>query len=245
MIPLFSSQRLVRIDRPVCRVPTLAIHLETAKEREAFKVNKEDHLSPILTTSVAKSLTSDGDAPADWEAHQEPVLLKMLASELDVDVAAIADFELSLFDTHMAAFGGAFEEFLYSSRIDNLASCFMATETIAEHDLAEEEDVLVVALFDHEEVGSTSQTGAGSPMMGEAVRRLSSALRADGEGEGGEDLYAAAVRRSFVLSVDMAHAIHPNYASKHERAHAPKMNAGPVIKSNASQRYATNGETGT
>ncbi len=91
-------------------------------------------------------------------------------------------------------------------------------------------------------VGSSSATGAGSPIVGESVKRISHAL-----GAGNADspiLYNRAIQRSFVLSVDQAHAVHPNYASKHEKNHGPKMNNGMVIKRNANQRYATNGITG-
>ena len=77
--------------------------------------------------------------------------------------------------------------------------------------------------------------------MGESVKRIASALNG---GDSNSDLYQACVGRSFVLSVDQAHAIHPNYASKHEQGHQPKMNGGMVIKRNSNQRYATNGMTG-
>ena len=119
----------------------------------------------------------------------------------------------------------------------------MCTEALVAHaaeHLGSDTDVSLCTFFDHEEVGSASACGAGSPIMGEAVRRISTALNA---GAGNEDLYAAALRRSLVFSVDMAHAVHPNYASKHESMHGPQMNQGLVIKTNANQRYATTGLT--
>lgn len=239
------EQKLVRINRPILRIPNLAIHLVAASEREAFKINKEDHLTPILATEAKKALTGEGDDSEGWKSHQEPLLLEMIANELDVKVDSICDFELNLFDVQTASLGGAYSEFIHSGRLDNLASCFLAVEGLAEHsetELDNDEDISLIALFDHEEVGSSSLTGAGSPIMGEAVRRISAAL-CDGESQS-EDLYATCIQKSFVLSVDQAHAIHPNYASKHEKGHAPKMNAGMVIKRNANQRYATNGVTG-
>ena len=274
------EQRLVRIDRPLVRVPNLAIHLQTAKEREAFTVNKEDHLQPILAMEAEKALggTGEGDDGDDgddcddcddgdkdgerneaenksgqetatkdgWTEYQEPLLLDILAEELKVDKSAIVDFELNLFDCQPASLGGAKSEFVHSARLDNLASCFLALKGLVEHvhspsGLSEDEDISVIALFDHEEVGSSSLTGAGSPIMAESVKRISSALNA---GEGNPDLYASALARSFILSVDQAHAVHPNYASKHEKGHMPKMNQGMVIKRNSNQRYATNGITG-
>lgn len=154
-----------------------------------------------------------------------------------------------------------------SARLDNLVSCFLATEALALHvaspaqpaadsatSTAEaepaaspaappaERDVALIALFDHEEVGSGSAVGAGSPIMAEAVRRISGALASPGpvpptpSPGSPDDLLAAAVSRSFVLSADMAHAVHPNYAAKHEKGHGPIMNHGLVIKSNSNQR---------
>ena len=256
------AQRLVRIDRPVLRVPTLCIHLQTADEREAFKVNKEDHLQPILALEVKKSLEGNGggdtsgDAPKDadsepiWADGQEPLLLGLLATELDVSVEEIVDFEISLHDTQKAAITGAANEFLCSSRLDNQASCFVAVEALIAHandaaKLDADTDVSLIALFDHEEIGSDSTSGAGSPIMAEAVRRVTTAMAPAKTGATplDDDVVAAALRNSFVLSVDMAHAIHPNYASKHEKTHAPLMNKGIVIKSNSNQRYASNGLT--
>ena len=252
------EQQLVKIDRALLRIPNLAIHLQTAAEREAFKVNKEDHLVPILSMEVQKALTGSGSGGDDsesnsnedgWTEYQEPILLQMLAAEMDVDVANIIDFELNLFDVQKASLGGAYSEFVHSARLDNLASCFMAVEGLVQYTseegaLASDEDISLVALFDHEEIGSDSATGAGSPIMGEAVQRICAAFEDDDDSKASVDTYARSVARSMVLSVDQAHAIHPNYASKHEKGHAPKMNDGMVIKRNSNQRYATTGITG-
>jgi len=181
-----------------------------------------------------------------WANGQEPLLVSMLAEELGIEADAILDFECSLYDTQQASLSGIHNEFLCSARLDNLASCFVATEALIAHAsdeaaLAADVDVSLIALFDHEEVGSASTAGAGSPIMGEAVRRLSMAMAAGSTNP--EDLLAAALSRSFVMSADMAHAVHPNYASKHQKGHGPQMNRGVVIKSNANQRYASNGIT--
>mmetsp|Transcript_3175 Transcript_3175/g.4818 ORF Transcript_3175/g.4818 Transcript_3175/m.4818 type:complete len:548 (-) Transcript_3175:180-1823(-) len=256
------EQRLLKIQRPILRVPTLAIHLETEEERKAFKVNKEDHTSPILAMHVEKALSSPvvvgekakeeketdeadkKNEPKDgWTEHQEPLLLHLIAQELDISIPDIIDFELNLFDVQTASLGGAFNEFLHSARLDNLASCFLATEALAEYSMMEitdDADISLIALFDHEEVGSSSAVGAGSTVMAEAVERITTALQPNTN----PDIMQATLRKSFCLSVDQAHAVHPNYASKHETAHSPKMNHGMVIKRNSNQRYATNGITG-
>lgn len=151
-----------------------------------------------------------------WTEHQEPALLEILANELGVDVGQIADFELSLFDVQKAALGGAFSEFVHSARLDNLASCFLALQALLEHvadgRLDNDEEISMICLYDHEEVGSSSATGAASPIMGEAVRRISAALDCDDP-----DVYDSCIAKSFCLSSDQAHAIHPNYSSKHEK----------------------------
>lgn len=263
------EQKLVKIDRAVVRIPNLAIHLQTAKEREGFTINKEDHLVPILSMAVKKALTgaadtADADADVDagskndatskskedgWTEYQEPILLQMLAAELDVDSSNIIDFELNLFDVQKASLGGVYSEFVHSARLDNLASCFMMVEGLVEYSskegaLESDEDISLVALFDHEEIGSESATGAGSPIMGEAVKRICSAFEDKDDSHNHVCTYSKSIARSLVLSVDQAHAIHPNYASKHEKGHAPKMNDGMVIKRNSNQRYATTGVTG-
>mmetsp|Transcript_6369 Transcript_6369/g.14400 ORF Transcript_6369/g.14400 Transcript_6369/m.14400 type:complete len:195 (-) Transcript_6369:156-740(-) len=103
--------------------------------------------------------------------------------------------------------------------------------------------ISLIACFDHEEIGSDSTHGAGSPVMSEAVERITSAF-SDNTHSRDPETHASAIRKSFIFSVDQAHALHPNYPSKHEKNHAPMMNAGVVIKTNQNQRYATNGVTG-
>jgi len=237
-------QRTVKIVKPVARVSTLCIHLQTADERAAFKVNKEDHLSPILgTQSLLENGVEEQLAGDAWTKEQEPALMELIAKELNVDVKDIADFELNLFDVQPAALGGVKDEFLYSGRLDNHATCFTANEALIAHaqDLSEDEDISLIALFDHEEVGSRSAVGAGSPIMAEAVRTISAALNG---GNISPDLYSSSIAKSFVFSVDQAHAIHPNYSSKHEKNHGPLMNNGVVMKVNQNQRYTTNCITG-
>lgn len=216
-------------------------------------MNKEDHLSPILATAVKESLTtgntgnenkeSENNDADEWMTHQEPLLVQLLASTLKVDSKDIVDFELNLFDVQPASLGGVRSEFVHSSRLDNLASCFLSLRGLIDHvtndGLEEDSGISMIAMFDHEEVGSSSATGAGSPIVGEAVKRISHVL-----GQDSPLLYDNVIQKSFVLSVDQAHAVHPNYASKHEKSHGPKMNGGMVIKRNSNQRYATTGLTG-
>jgi len=281
------QQRLVQIRRPILRVPTLAIHLETAEERKAFQINKETHTSPILAMEIEKALSSpvivgreeeeekgeetdkENNINKDddrWREYQEPLLLHLVSQELNLSSTKdTVDFELHLFDVQTASLGGVFNEFLLSARLDNLATCFVATEALAEysHSAEEDEDISLIALFDHEEVGSDTAVGAGSTVMSEAVERITAALlvsynnnkqkkQNDSSNVSNKmttmmnfsDILQSTLRKSFCLSVDQAHAVHPNYASKHEKEHSPQMNHGLVIKRNSNQRYATNGITG-
>lgn len=161
------EQRLVRIERALLRISNLAIHLQTAKEREAFAVNKEDHLSPILSLEAKKALTGESSSEKSdeekekkektengWTEYQEPALLQVLAAEMGVEVNDIVDFELSLFDVQKASIGGAFSEFVHSARLDNLASCFIAVQALLEHveagKVENDSDIAMVCLYDHE-----------------------------------------------------------------------------------------------
>lgn len=239
------EQKLVNMQMPIARVSTLCIHLQTADERKAFAVNKETQTTPIIGTekTILEKSAEEQVNRTDLENRHEPALLAAIAKEIGVDVKDMVDLELNLYDVQPASLGGLASEFLYSARLDNLATVFCAVEALVDHskDLSSDKDVCLVALFDHEEIGSQSAHGAGSPVMKEAVERISSALAGDNFNP---DVYASCIRNSFVLSVDQAHAIHPNYASKHEANHAPKLNGGIVIKTNSNQRYTTNGVTG-
>jgi len=121
--------------------------------------------------------------------------------------------------------------------------CFTALEALREHaatSLGEDMDVSVAVCFDHEEVGSDSSHGAGSPIMAEVVERVNACFGVAGDSEA----YKISLRKSFVVSADVAHAVHPNYAAKHEANHGPLLNKGTVIKTNNNQRYATSVTTG-
>lgn len=219
------QKRLVAIRAPVLRIPSLCIHLQTAAEREAFAPNKETHLVPILCAPApepAASAAAGGGGggaagcsaaePADpFAAAQEPELLALLAAELGVPPSEIASMDLTLFDAQPPQLTGARREFVSGGRLDNLASTFVALEALIDGSapelLSAEEGVNCVALFDHEEVGSASAAGAGGPVMEEAMSRVGEALGVPPKSE----LALRCLRRSFLLSLDNAHAVHPNY----------------------------------
>mmetsp|Transcript_42081 Transcript_42081/g.51035 ORF Transcript_42081/g.51035 Transcript_42081/m.51035 type:complete len:387 (-) Transcript_42081:190-1350(-) len=254
------AKKLVHVKRPLLRVPSLAIHLQSADERAAFGPNKETHLAPILSlldselnsTGSANEKGGDdkvtgGDTKRQKRADSHaPQLLKLLALELGCTPEDVMDFELSLCDFQNAQIWGLEREFLSSPRLDNQIHCFTCLKSIIAQAQANDKSnpqVSMIALFDHEEVGSESAHGAGSPVMGEALSRVSSCLCPPGEGDSTDHLVITS-RNSFLISADVAHAVHPNWAAKHESNHSPKLNQGTVIKTNDNQRYATNAESG-
>jgi aspartyl aminopeptidase len=214
------TSRLVKLDKPRVRVAQLAIHLDREVNDKGLVLNRQDHLAPILGLGGAE--------------HEE--LGAVCARALGVDPATIVTLDLMLYDTLAPALGGAKDELIFSARLDNLASCHAAIAALVQS-TPQGDVVPLAALFDHEEVGSQSATGAESAFLPRVLTRL---VHATG---GGPDDVARAMASSMCISCDMAHAVHPNYADRHEARHKPVINGGPVLKVNSQQRYATSGRT--
>ncbi|KAJ7556735.1 hypothetical protein O6H91_05G096000 [Diphasiastrum complanatum] len=294
--------KLVKVERPILRIPTLAIHLDRSVNADGFKPNLETHLSPVLATQVKSALSIPAEegngAITSARKNHHSILLevitivdvflpqahaictkKVLAGELHCQAEDIADFDLNVCDTQPSCIGGAKNEFIFSGRLDNLASSFCALQALIDacndpEALVAESGIRMVALFDNEEhmtsrrdcfitfdtsihnknvylgdfsshrvkckVGSESAQGAGSPTMFQAMKRITRWLARDVSTEG---IVERTIRKSFLVSADMAHALHPNYPDKHEENHQPKLHEGLVIKHNANQRYATDSVT--
>ncbi|TFK43636.1 aspartyl aminopeptidase [Crucibulum laeve] len=239
------KSKLIKIDRPILRIPTLAIHLDR-NVNDSLKFNQETEFVPILglveselnatkpQSEGNQTQKSDDKAASSIQENHHPALLSLLAGELSVAPEEIHDFELSLYDTQPAVLGGISNEFIFSPRMDNLVSSFCAVEAISSYVSAQnfpslEGNVNCIALFNHEEIGSVSTSGAESSLIPSLINRLSPTPAS----------LAQSISRSFLISADMGHAVHPNYTSKHEDNHKPIMNQGIVIKTNAKQRYAS------
>lgn len=217
----FDTQ-LVKFDRPLARLPNLAIHMNREVNEQGLKLHKQHELPLIL--SMAESLPS-----ADAKFKQ------LIAHQLGVDATAILNWELNVFDTQKGSFWGADQEFVANSQLDNLASCHAALTALLESEAAAVTQMC--AFFDHEEVGSESVTGAGGSMMADVIDRICHCLGLDASAR------LQAIRKSFFISADMAHGYHPNFPNAYEPGHHVMVNGGPVIKQNANQRYSTNAET--
>ncbi|CAK7895663.1 aspartyl aminopeptidase 4 [[Candida] anglica] len=247
--------KLIKIDKPLLRIPTLAIHLDR-NVRESFEFNKETKLVPIAgqieldanEQKESKKKTSCADDPAlqlspdQFESVQSIItrhnhsLVELIAKECGVESKQIEDFELVLFDHQKSIIGGLNDEFIFSPRLDNLTSCFCAAKGIIESvkNIKSQSNIQLISLFDHEEIGSVSAQGADSTFLPDVIHRL-----VQGLSDGG-DYFQQVMANSFLLSSDMAHGVHPNYSEKYEAQNRPHVNKGPVIKINANQRYATN-----
>jgi aspartyl aminopeptidase len=214
--------RLLRVDRPILRVPQLAIHLDREIDAHGLQLNRQQHLTPVW-----------GLGSPDPRGFR-----RFLGEQLGVPGGDVWSWDLMAFDLVHGTFLGVDDELLASARLDNLCSCFAGIEALsARGPDAGGDTIAVVSLFDHEEVGSRSSSGADGEFLAAILERLALARGADRAG------FLAALAGSMCVSADMAHAVHPNYPEKHEPDHLVLPNLGPVVKINTNQRYATDGAT--
>lgn len=210
------EERLFRVDEPILRIPQLAIHLDRDVNERGLVLNKQAHLSPIWGVGG-----DDGRGLRD-----------LLADAAGVDARSIVAWDAMCHDLTPPAIVGVDRDLVSAPRIDNLLSCHAALTAL----IATEGDLdctAVVVLFDHEEVGSTTDRGAAGAFLAAVLERISAAAGAD------RAEHLAALAASHCVSADGAHATHPNYPERHEPEHRIALNAGPVVKVNVSARYAT------
>jgi aspartyl aminopeptidase len=214
---------LIDLKHPVAFIPSLAIHLDRTAN-EGRLIDKQKELPPIL-------LQMDADEKFSFEDF----LLEHLQKDLKLaEAGAILSHELLLYDTQPPALLGLRQQFLCSARLDNLLSCYIALHALIAGD---DDSASVLVCTDHEEVGSVSASGAQGPFLKSVLERMLE------EEHSGAENFDRAIQNSVLLSVDNAHGVHPNFADRHDSAHSPKLNSGPVIKINANQRYASNSQS--
>ena len=229
---------LVDLERPLLRIPSLAIHLNRELAQEGLKLNAQQHLVPIVGLSerenlaalVRESLAGRRGKAKRTRAHKGGEILA---------------YDLMLYDTQPAVRAGAAKEFVFAPRLDNLASCHAGLRALlAAGASGRIAATRAVVFWDHEEVGSRSRSGAAGPFLTDLLTRIAGGFEAPGrKAHACVQFLERAVARSWLVSADMAHAVHPNYADRHEPGHRPVIGRGPVIKRNMNQSYATDAES--
>ncbi|MET4612743.1 aspartyl aminopeptidase [Rhodococcus sp. PvR044] len=208
------QEKLIRVDRPILRVPQLAIHL--SEDRKGVQLDPQRHVNAI------------------WGVGSSPRrFLGFLAEEAGVDPGAVLGWELMTHDLAPSAVVGLHGELVSAPRLDNQGTCYAGSRALLAAVENPAEAIPVLALFDHEEVGSMSDRGAFSDLLNSVLERI---VLARG---GGREDFLRAMAGSVCASGDMAHATHPNYPDRHEPAHRIEINGGPVLKVNQNLRYAT------
>ena len=216
------TTRLLQFDTPQVRLPNLAIHMNREVNEQGLKLNKQTEL-PLIFGLGREGVEADSQ------------FLSHIASALQVEASDILTWELNIHDTQKGAFWGAEQEFIADSQLDNLASCHAALRAL----LATENPAAtcICAFFDHEEVGSESAAGAGGSFVSDVINRIAANTGME------EEARHRALAQSFFISADMAHAYQPNFPAAYEPCHRVMVNGGPVIKTNANQRYSTGADT--
>ena len=219
--PLRPDTRLLHVKRPLLLIPHIAIHFNR-EVNDGNPLNRQRDMMPVL-----------GFINGHFE--RDNLLLRIIAEELNVDASDILDFDLSLYDVMPATLCGLNNEFVSCGRQDDMLMAFAGLEAMLGS--APSSMTQVLALFDNEETGNVTKQGSASPVL----RNLLDTIILNRGGKPG-DLYGA-VENSFMISADMAHALHPNYPEKHDPTNHPVMGGGPVIKFNANQKYVTDADS--
>lgn len=214
-------EKMVNIKKPICIIPNVAIHMNRTVN-EGYALNKQKDMLPLVGL-INENLEKDN------------FLLKQLAKELDVELEEIIDFDLFLYEFEKGSLIGPNEEFISTGRLDNLSMAHSSLHALI--DANGSKGVNVVAVFDNEEVGSSTKQGADSNMLINILERICLSLQKSREE------FFSAIYSSFIISADLAHAVHPNMVDKHDPTSRPVMGKGPVIKINANQAYTSDAQS--
>lgn len=217
--PFKPVEKIVNINKPVCIIPNLAIHMNRSIN-DGYKYNKQTDMLPLV------GLINE-------QLEKENYMIKLLASELDVEVEEIIDFDIFLYEYEKGCFTGANEEFISTGRLDNLSMYYSSVEALLDSD--SKSGISIAVGFDNEEVGSSTKQGADSNMLLNILERICISLGKD------RQQFFEAIENSFIISSDLAHAVHPNVNSMADPTNRPVMGKGPVIKVHAGQAYTSDG----
>ena len=217
--PFKPVERIVNINKPVCIIPNLAIHMNRSIN-DGYKYNKQTDMLPLV------GLINE-------QLEKENYMIKLLASELDVEIEEIIDFDIFLYEYEKGCFTGANEEFISTGRLDNLSMYYSSVEALLDSD--SKSGISIAVGFDNEEVGSSTKQGADSNMLLNILERICISLGKD------RQQFFEAIENSFIISSDLAHAVHPNVNGMADPTNRPVMGKGPVIKVHAGQAYTSDG----
>ncbi|MGP1577602.1 MAG: M18 family aminopeptidase [Treponema sp.] len=223
--PFSPNVKTIDFDKNLLVIPNLAIHMNR-EVNDGYKIDKQKDLLPLM------GIISDSFEKQDF-------LLNLLAAKLSVPCTSILDFDLFLYNREPGCFCGLSNEFFSVGKIDNLGMAYASLDSLIQESEARD-FIKLVCIFDHEEVGSASPQGAGSPFLADTLQRISAAAPQNGSVQPFER-FQQQLAQSFFISADQAHGLHPNYPEKNDLTNFPLLNRGPVIKIAASMSYASDG----
>lgn len=213
------TSQLIKFDKPLLRLPNLAIHMNRTVNEDGLKLHKQNELPLIL------SALSEQQLPPDY-------FLSLLEKQSGIDSTQVLSWDLAVYDTQKGAIWGAENEFYSNSQLDNLASCHAALQALLDETALNGKNALVCAFFDHEEIGSESKQGADGSFLPDILQRITLASCEQQD-------FPRIIAKSFLISADMAHAYHPNFPAAYDHDHKVLVNKGPVIKVNTNHRYSS------
>ena len=219
--PLYPKTEFININRPILIIPSLAIHMNR-NVNQGVEINRQKDVLPLMTI-INDNLEKDN------------LLLQVISKELNISIEEIIDFDLFPYEFEKGSLIGLKEEFISAARLDDLSMVHAGLKALTAVEAAESTNVLVC--FDNEEVGSSTKQGADSELLASILERIVISL------EGDREDYLRSLAKSFMISADLAHAVHPNYGEKHDPQLRPVINGGPVIKIAASQSYTTDADS--
>ena len=214
---MHPETKLVNIKQPILTIPNLPIHFNRTVN-DGVALNKQIDMLPVTALITG-------------ELNKELLLATKISEEINVKVEDILEVDLNLYDVSKGSIIGLNNEFISSGKLDDLAMVHAGLTALL--DSKQTKSTNVLAIFDNEEVGSRSKQGAGSPILKDILKRIAIVLNKS------EEDYQRAIYNSFMVSADMAHALHPNHPDKHDPVNRPIINAGPVIKIEGNQKYTT------
>lgn len=220
--PFKPETKYLVFKKPILIIPNLAYHFNRAVN-DGVKIHKQNHTSPIMAT-IESVLEKDN------------YLLKLISQEINVEIEEIIDFDLTLYEYEKGSIIGSKDEFISSSKVDNLSMIHAGFEGLFTSTYSDTTQIM--ACFDNEEIGSQTKQGAGSPILKNILERIVNQFHNTQED------YIRAIHNSFMISADNAHALHPNYQEVHDPTNHPIINRGPVIKYNANQKYTSDSYSG-